>query len=247
MKNKTVCILGLAVGAFLSTLSAPAQMGASGGVDSAMIKLFGDSPTFTGTATVQVLDANRTESLRMPATFNALNGKFRLDVDKGQIKSSLLPPGTVKLDQRIGTDRVSSVTRIDTHMIYIIYPNAQSYVNMPLMGQDAIPANQRLTRSAVGHEKVNGHACVKNHCVVKNDKGATLLDALTWNASDLQDFPLRIETKESGRTTVMQFQQVSFARPDARLFEPPAGYQRFNDQNTLLEAAMKKVEANQKK
>lgn len=236
-----------AVGAVFFTLSASAQMGTSGGVDSAMIKLFGDSPTFTGSATVQVLDANRNEWLRMPSTFNALNGKFRLDIDKGQIKSSKLPPGTVALDKRFGTDKVSSVTRTDTHMIYIIYPNAQSYVNMPLMGQDAIPANQKLTRTAQGHEKINGHACVRNHCTVRNTKGAILLDAVTWNASDLQDFPLRIETKENGNTTIMQFQQVSFANPDARLFEAPAGYQRFNDPNTLLEAVMKRAETNQKK
>ena len=247
MKNKLVCILGLAAGALLFTLSASAQMGASGGVESAMIKLFGESPTFSGTATVQVLDANRNESLRMPGNFNALNGKFRLDIDKGQIKSSKLPPGTVALDKRVGTDKVTSITRTDTHTTYIIYPNAQSYVNMPLMGQDAVPANLKLTRAALGHEKINGHACVKNHSLVKNEKGVTLLDAITWNASDLHDFPLRIETKENGNTMVMQFQQVSFANPDARLFEAPTGYQRFNDPNTLLEAVMKRAEANQKK
>lgn len=247
MKIKMVRILVWAIGALFFSLSASAQMGASGGVDSALIKLFGDSPTFSATATVQVLDANHTEWLRMPGIFNALNGKFRLDVDKGQIKSSKLPPGAVALDKHIGTDKVSSVTRTDTHLIYIIYPNAKSYVNMPLMGQDAIPANQKLTRSAQGHEKINGHACVKYHCVVRNQKGAVLLDALTWNATDMHDFPLRIETKENGNTTIMQFQQVSFANPDARLFEAPAGYQRFNDPNTLLEAVMKRAEATQKK
>ena len=118
---------------------------------------------------------------------------------------------------------------------------------MPLMGQDAIPANQKMTRTAFGHEKINGHTCVKNHSVVKNTKGAVLLDAMTWNASDMKDFPLRIETKENGNTTIMQFQQVSFANPDAKLFEAPTGYQRFNDPNTLLEAVMKRAEATQKK
>jgi hypothetical protein len=248
MKNKMVRILVLALGALLFAFSAPAQLaGASGGVDSAMIKLFGDSPTFTATATVQVLGSDGKEWLRMPSTFNALNGKFRLDVDKGQIKSAKLPADAVALDKRLGTDKVSSVTRTDTHVIYIIYPNAQSYVNMPIMGQDAIPANQKLTRSALGHEKINGHACVKNHCLVKNAKGATLLDAITWNASDLHDFPLRVETKENGNTTIMQFQQVAFANPDAKLFEAPGGYQRFNDPNTLLEAVLKKSQATQKK
>lgn len=248
MKNKMVRIMVLAVGALFFNVFAQAQVGGSStGVDAAMIKLFGDSPTFTGTASVQVFDSNRSERLRMPATFNALNGKFRLDVDKGQIKSPDLDPGAVALDKHIGTDKVSSVTRTDTHMIYIIYPNAKSYVNMPLMGQDEIPSNQKLTRSAQGHEKVNGHSCVKNRCVVKNLKGVVLLEATTWNASDMHDFPLRIETKAEGKTSVIQFQQVSFADPDARLFEAPAGFQRFNDPNALLEAAMRRAEATQKK
>ena len=238
----------LAVATLLFTLIASAQIGgASGGVDGGMIKLFGDAPTFTATASVQVLGSNRVEWLRMPAVFSALNGKFRLDVDKGQIKSTKLPPGALALDKRVGLDKVSSVTRSDTHMIYVIYPNVQSYVNLPLMGTDAVPVNLRLTRSAIGHERIDNHACVKNRCVVKNQKGAVMLEATTWNASDLHDFPLRIETRENGNTTVMQFQQVSFANPDARLFEPPAGYQRFNDQNSVLEAAMKKAEARQKK
>jgi hypothetical protein len=248
MNNKMFRKIALAVGTLFFTLFASAQMpGASGGVDSALIKLFGDSPSFSGTATIQVLNSNRVEWLRMPGGFSALNGKFRLDVDKGQIKSSKLPPGAIALDKRFGTDRVTSVTRPDTRMIYIIYPNVQSYVNMPLMGADAALANQKLTRSAVGHETINGHACVKNHSIVKNDKGATLLEAITWNAADLQNFPLRIETKDALNITIMQFQQVSFAKPDPKLFEPPAGFQRYNSPDDLLAAVMKKAEAGQKK
>jgi hypothetical protein len=248
MKNKMVRILVLAVSAVFFNLAASAQMGASGGVNSAIIKLFGDSPTFTGTATVQALDSNRVEWLRMPATFSCLNGKFRFDIDKSQIKSPRVAPDAVVLDKRVGTDKVSSVTRPDTHVVYIIYPNARSYVNNPLMGQDAIPANQKLTRSPLGHEKINGHACVKNRCFVKNAKGATLLEAITWNASDLKDdFPLRIETKEKGNTSVIQFNQVSFANPDAKLFEPPTGFQLFSNPDDLFAAVMKKAAGQQNK
>lgn len=239
--------MGPLIGVLFFTLVASAQMpGVTGGVDSALIKLFGDAPTFSANVTVQV-SSNRVEWLRMPSTFNCLNGKFRLDIDMGQIKSTQLPQSAIALFKRTGTDRVCSVTRLDARVVYIIYPNAQSYVNMPLTSADASPANQKLTRTPLGRETVNGHACVKNHSVVKNQKGVTLLDAVTWNASDLQNFPLRIETKEGGNTTVMQFQQVSFAKPDARFFEVPARYKQFSNPNALLAAAMKKAGVNQKK
>ena len=39
---------------------------------------------------------------------------------------------------------------------------------------------------------------MKNKVVVKNDKGP-VLEAVTWNAADLKDFPLQIEMKEKDK------------------------------------------------
>lgn len=237
----------LAVCAAFFTLVASAQMpgGASDAVNSAIVKLFGDSTAFTGHATVQALSSNRVEWLRMPATFTGLAGKFRFDIDRSQIKSPALSTNALAADKRFGTDRISTVTRPDIKVSYIIYPNAHSYVKRILFGADVDLANQKLVRTSLGKAKIDGHACVKNHSVVKNEKGETLLDATTWNATDLQDFPIQIEMRDSGNITVMHFQQVSFARPDSRLFEPPPGYQAFNTPEELVGAMMKKAAAKQ--
>ena len=48
---------------------------------------------------------------------------------------------------------------------------------------------------------------MKNKVVVKNDQGP-VLEAVTWNAADLKDFPLQIEMKEKGNTVRMRFTQV---------------------------------------
>ena len=241
--------LVLMVGISLSGLFASAQGagGASGGKNSAMIKLFGDLPAFSGNATVQVLTSNRVETMRMPSVFTALNGSLRIDVDEGLIKSPQVPPSDIAKLKASGLDRVNSVNRPDKKMIYIIYPHVQSYAAMPLSAEDADLANEKLTRIPIGKETIDAHPCVKNHSVVKNAKGVVLIEAVTWNATDLQNFPIQIEVKENGNTSVTHFQSVSFARPDARLFDPPAGFKQYSDPADLGAAALKRLSVPKKK
>jgi hypothetical protein len=119
---------------------------------------------------------------------------------------------------------------------------------MPLTGEDANPDGEKLMRTALGRETIDGHRCVKNRSVVKDKRGMALLEATTWNAADLQNFPLQIETKENGRTSIMHFGQVSFARPDLRLFDLPPGYTMYPSPEDLIGGAMRRAAArNQKK
>lgn len=228
------------------TLVASAQM-PGGGVNSAFLKLFGDSQTFSATATIQVF-SNRVEWLRMPMNFTALDSKLRLDVDMGQMKGPAISASTIAMNKKIGIDRVSSLVRLDRRTSYMLYPALQGYVTMPSTDQDAGLQSEKLVRTALGRETIDGHACVKNRSVVKNQKGITVLQATTWNAKDLQDFPLQIETVENGKSSIMRFAQVSFARPDANLFELPKGYKEFPSSDDLIAAAMTRAAAkNQKK
>lgn len=228
------------------TLVGSAQM-PGGSVDSAFLKLFGDSPTFSAKATIQVF-SNRVEWLRMPMNFTALDGKLRLDVDMGQMKGPAIAVSTIEMNKKIGIDRVSSVVRLDRRTSYMLYPVLQGYVTMPSTELNANLRDEKLVRSALGRETIDGHACVKNRSVVKNQRGVTLLQATTWNAKDLQDFPLQIETVENGKSSIMRFAQVSLARPDANLFELPAGYKQYPSSDDLIGAAMTRAAArNQKK
>lgn len=228
-------------------LLASAQIPGGSVSDAAFIKLFGDSPTFSAKVTIQVF-SNRVQWLQMPMNFAALDGKLRLDVDMGQMKGPAIAASTIAMNKRIGIDRVSSVVRLDRMTSYMLYPALQSYVTMPSTDQDTNLRGQKLLRTAMGRETIDGHACVKNRSVVKNQRGVTLLQATTWNAKDLQDFPLQIETAEGGKTSMMHFTQVSLARPDANLFELPAGYKQYPSSDDLIVAAMTRAAAkNQKK
>jgi hypothetical protein len=222
---------------FLKSLTALAQMP---DVGSAMIKLFGDSPAFTAQAEVRVFTSNRVEWLRMPSVFASADTKLRVDVDMKLIKSSAIKPAMLNHIKQLGMDRVTSVIRPDKRATYIIYPAAQTYAAMPLSAEDALIATQRVEKKPLGREAIDGHACVKNFSTVRSQKGAVLIQATTWNAADLKDFPIQIEMKESGNTTTMHFQNVNLAKPDAKLFDIPSGYRDIDAQDKKAPAAKKK-------
>lgn len=230
------------VAAVSSGFTAFAQMpGGAGGVNSAMIKLFGDNAAFTARADIQVLNSNRVEWMRMPSSFTVAEGKIRVDIDMTQMRSSAVTPATISTFKQLGMDQVTSVIRPDKKAIYIIYPRAASLVNMPLSEEDLQIANEKVTRTAISRETIDGHPCVKNKSVVKSSKGATLVEAVTWNATDLKDFPVQIETKEGLNTSIMHFQQINLTKPEAKLFEPPAGLKQYNNPQDLLTDAMDKA------
>lgn len=230
-----VILLGL----FLQSPTGSAQVPSGGGANGPMIKLFGDLPGFTAYASVQVLNSNRAETLRMPSTFCAVGNNLRVDVDMGQIRSAQLGAASIAKLKELGLDRLWSVNRPDRKEMYIIYPNRRSYALMQMSAEEADIAAERLMRTPIARATLDGHACVKNHSVVKNQKGAVLLDAITWNASDLQNFPIQIEMKDGGNTSVTHFQKVTLAKPDPKLFDAPTSYKRFYNPLDLTMAAVR--------
>jgi len=235
------CLGLLAV--FLQSLTGLAQMPALG-TDSAMIRLFGENPSFTAQADIRVLDGKQVELLRLPSVFASVDSKFRLDLDVKLARVNASQPmmvNTFNTFKQFGMDRITSVLRPDKKVTFIIYPTAKSYANIPLSPEDAQVASQRIEKKPIGRETVDGHVCVKNLSTVKNPKGAVLIQATTWNAADLKDFPLQIQVSENGRTTIMHFQNVNLNRPDPRLFDVPAGYRQIRDPQELMSTASKPV------
>ena len=205
---------------FLKSLTALGQM-PDAGVPSAMIKLFGENAAFTAQAEVRVLNSNRVVWLQMPGVFAAADTKLRVDVDMNLIRSPSITPAMIK---QLGLDRITSVIRPDKKVTYNIYPSKKSFVALALSTEDAQVAAQKLEKKPLGKETLDGHACVKNLSTVKSSKGSVLVQATTWNATDLKDFPIQIEIKEGGNTSVMHFQNINLTKPAATLFDVPAGF-----------------------
>jgi hypothetical protein len=232
----------LAVLCSLAAVSASAQMGAPGGIGAALTKLFGDVTAFSAKAEVRVLDKDQQEMIKGPMDFALLGNKVRVELDTTQFKNKAMPEGAASNLKQMGLAHVVTVIRPDKKLIYLIYPNHKAATSMTLPKEEAEAADKktRLEKTALGKETIDGHPCVKNKVIVSDEKGP-ILHATTWNATDLKDFPIQIETKEQGNTSVVLYKNVQFEKPEEKQFDVPAGYTEYQDQLQFMEAVTKKT------
>jgi hypothetical protein len=223
--------------------SAAAQMaGSPTGANVAISRLFGDNTAFSARADVKVLDESRTELNRLTMNFAMLDRSLRTDADMTQMSGRDVPADAVAQYKRLGVERVVSVIRPDKKALYLVFPSSRAYVNTPMTSEEieASGTNLHVEKIPLGQETVDDHACTRNHVIVKGPAGV-VLEAIAWNAADLKDFPIQLETTDKGRTVVMRFSQMQFTRPDAGLFELPPGYKGYKDPQALIESNAKRA------
>jgi hypothetical protein len=243
---KTTFRLGALLGAaLLTTHAAFAQFpgGASpAGLNAALTRLFGDVKAFTARAEVRVLDKAQQETMSAPMNFALLDNKIRVEIDMTQMKGREMPPGAAAGLKQMGMSQVISLVRPDKSSLYIIYPDQKACLVMPLAESEAgaSQAAPKLKKTPLGKETIDGHPCEKNKVVLTTEKGQPL-EAITWNAPDLKNFPIQIQTSEKDTSSVMRFKDVQFVRPAASQFEVPAGYDQYQDVQQMMQGFLKKM------
>jgi hypothetical protein len=203
----------------------------STGFGSSLIKLFGDNDAFTSDIVIQMSSSNpNATTLPGKLAFNA--GDSRLEINLAEAKGANTGPEFAQRMKAMGMEKTITISRPEKKEAYIVYPNMSVYAVSPL--PDAKPASAFKTKSTeLGKETVDGHPCVKNKVTVTDDEGQSH-DNTVWNATDLKNFPIKIETGEPGHTTTMSFSNVKLVKPDASLFDPPANYKRYESQQALM-------------
>jgi hypothetical protein len=115
-----------------------------------------------------------------------------------------------------------------------VYPLLQCYAEIPLRKEDAAEQerNFKLDRTRLGKETIDGHACVKNKVVLTDDQGKKQ-ESIVWNASDQKDFPIQLQMAVQDDTVLFRFRDVKLNRPDPKLFDPPAGFTKYDSDDSL--------------
>lgn len=239
MKFKCSWFLAL----FLGTVSAFAQMpggNPAGGFNPAMMKLFGKNNAFTAKATVRMLDDTDKESMSMVVNSSFLDGKMRQDVDLNNMKSAMMSPQILGQMKQMGMDKVSVILRPDKKASYLIYPGLKSYVDMPMTREDAAALDQKpkIEKSDLGKESIEGHPTMKKKVVMTFADGKKQ-ESTVWEATDLKDFPVRMQIAENGQNVIITYSDVQFTKPDVKQFEAPTGFERYdNPQKMMMEKMM---------
>jgi len=224
------------------SLHAQVTAGASPGLNAALVRLFGGVTGFTAELELRMVDAKGVETLNAPMKFSLLDGKMRGDLDVTKLKSKDLPALAATAASSVGMDRVVTLVRPDKKETYLLYPKFQACVVAPLDDEDvnALKKPAKLEKTPLARETLDGHPCVKNKVVVTEPDGRKHA-ATVWNATDLKDFPVQIQTVDDTDTIIMRFRQIKFERPAAKEFDLPAGTKKYDDASELTKAVMKKL------
>jgi len=242
MKKQILILASALVG--LGLLPAHAQFGPPGGghgptFGGATGKLFGEHQSFSATLEIQTTDPSG-NGVTMPGRISLAAGKSRFEINLADVKGSKMPPNAMAHMKTMGMDRMVTISRPDKKASYLIYPGMQSYVeNRATEADTAAPGDFKVEMTEIGKETVDGHPCVKNKVVV-TDKENKKHESTVWNATDLKNFPIKIQTQEQGGNATMLFKDISFDKPGDTTFEIPSGYTKYDNMQTMMQTEMMK-------
>lgn len=209
------------------------------GMNAALTRLFGTN-NFTAVASVTVKDASGQQLLSSPMEFALLDGKLRVQLDMQKMQVRDMPPEAVAGMAQMGLTKVVSVIRPDKKALYIMYPDKQAVINHPFSKEEAeaVSKTPKIQKTVLGRETIEGHPTVKTKWQITTE-GSAPVEAITWNATDMKEFPVQVQTTERGNTSLVLFRDIRFGRPDAKLFDLPAGFTTYTNQQQLMQGVMR--------
>jgi hypothetical protein len=242
MKKTIAVVFSVVIG--LGWLPGQAQPGVAAGgpqLGGPLSKLFGANQTFSASLEMQVTDPSG-KPITMPGKLSYDTGKIRFEVNIADMKGGNMPPEAAAQMKAMGMDQNVTISRPDKNLDYLVLPGMQSYIEMPTPKGNRAPTNSdfKVETTEIGKEPVDGHPCVKNKYVVTDNEGVKHTSTV-WNASDLNKFPVKIQTTENGDEVVMLFKNVSLAKPAATTFEVPAGYTKYDSMQSLRQQQIMKA------
>jgi hypothetical protein len=229
-----VSLMALVMGMF----SAFAQRGTPmSGIDATMIKMFGDVKAFTAPAEVHLLDKELKETSVMPMTFSLRDGKMRAELDVSEAKGVAMPPEAAGMMKQAGLDKMVTLIQPDKKTTTLIYPNAQACADIPVSEEEDAG---KFETTELEKETVQGHPCKKVKLTSTDSKGKSR-EALVWQATDLKNFPIKMQMAQKSNTVIVNFRDPKLEAPPASQFEIPAAYIRYPSVQALMQAVMMKM------
>lgn len=215
---------------------APAPLMRGPRFNGSMAKLFGDNLAFTANLEVTTKGGGTDSPMTMPGKIAFLDGKTRFEISIDQVKGGKVHPQTGAQLKALGMDVVISITRPDKKLTLQVYPGMRAYIETPTNdpSDDKASSDFKIETAEIGKETFDGHPCVCNKAVVTDPDGAKH-EAYLWNASDLNNFPIKIQQSERDMGVTMLFKEVSLTKPESSLFDPPSGFTKYNDMSAMMQ------------
>ncbi len=230
------------------TAAASAQLpsrgleGAPGiGSTGALLRFLGEHKAFIADINIGTKN-QRGDTVLLPGKLTFSEGQSRLELDLAKVEAGRLPPVVMESLKAAGMGELVIITRPEKKLSYLIYPGMQAFAETPVREEQAAESAKalKLETTRLGEENLAGHPCVKNRVVVTDAQGKAQ-EATTWNATDLRNFPVAIETTDKGAQVTLLFSNVRFGTPPNSAFELPRDLRKYADTREMMREAMMKL------
>jgi hypothetical protein len=205
-----------------------------------MAKIFGKNQAFTANAEMAIADKGGGGPMTMEAQYAFLKGNLRADIDMSSMKGAKIPPQATAQMKMMGMDHITNIYRSDSKVSYTIYPSLKSYCIIEKPASESEKSQEKEPKidvTPIGKETVDGHPCVKNTVTITSDNGK-VQEMTTWAASDLKDFPVKMEMHSGMADITIHFTNIKTSAPAASLFEPPSDFKKYDSIQELMMSAM---------
>lgn len=208
--------------------------------DAAMTKLFGKHKDFSATLEFETDGGDQGPAMKVDGKMAQRDGKVRFEMDLSTVHSPNLPPQAMERMKQMGMDKVITISDPVAKRTILVYPNMNAYVEMPAPDAANPSTNEADFKSEVtpeGSETLSGHPCDKNKVTVTGPDGSAH-HFTVWNATDLDKFPLKIQTSENGSSFTMLFKDPKLEKPDAAEFSAPSDFKKYDNMMALMMSRM---------
>jgi len=206
-----------------------------------LAKLFGDNTAFTATANVAVAGRSKKETHAAEMQYAFHDGKMRTEIDMTKIKAGAKRQNAMEDMSALGMDKMVNLHRPDKKVSYLIYPGLKAYCEFtPPTGKQGADQPAKIEKKEIGKATIDGHPCIQYLVTITAASGSKT-EVTTWEATDLKNFPIQSEIKADGDTVTTKFSNINFAKPDAALFEVPAGFKRYGSVQEMMMGAMQQM------
>ena len=140
--------------------------------------------------------------------------------------------------KQMGMDQMVILALPEKPATYMVFPKLKSYCDMPTSGKGN--PEGKVEKAELGSDTVEKHPCKKSKLTFTDKDGKTA-EAIVWEATDLKNFPIQYQTVENEQTTTTTFSDIKMDKPDASLFDLPAGYKKYGNMQEMMMGNMQRL------
>lgn len=199
-------------------------------------EFFTDSRDYSAHA--ELILPGRTRGDSIPMGLAVSEGRMRWQVDFSRVRSAHFPPERIAMLRQMNLD--SAILWLKPgEDLKVALPRLKAWAQTPSpklyqIENKAADKQGGLKKTAVGRETIDGHPCIKYMLTVPAENNPNQV-ALTWEATDLDNLPIKILVKTDDKVHGFQLRNVKLGKVDDRHFQPPAEFAKKASLTALLQ------------